>query len=71
MDKADERENNRVCIFRVACPGVEEESDSLCLSLNEIFQWRKQMSTSYLMIPDSSDRRGDECLCVRICANTV
>lgn len=58
VDKEDERENNRVCIFRVACLGVEEESDSLCLSLKENFQWGKQMSTSYLMIPDSCDQRG-------------
>lgn len=51
MDKEDESENNRVCIFRVVCPEVEEEADSLCLSLNENLQWRKQMSTSYLTIP--------------------
>lgn len=37
--------------------GVEDESDSLCLSLKENFQWRKQMSASYLMIPDSCDQR--------------
>lgn len=56
MDKEDESENNRVCIFRVICPEVEEEADSLCLSLNENLQWRKQMSTSYLTIPDSCDQ---------------
>lgn len=57
-DKEDESENNRVCICRVACLGVEEESDSLCLSLNENFQCRNQMSASYLMIPDSCDQTG-------------
>lgn len=68
VDKEDEGENNRVCIFRVACLGVEEESDSLCLSLKEICQWRKQMSTSYLMIPEGCDQtgRGSVCLCVHI-----
>lgn len=70
VDKEDESENNRLCIFRVACLGVEEESDSLRLSLKKIFQWRKQMSTSYLMIPDSCDQTGggSVCLCVHICA---
>lgn len=70
VDKEDESENNGVCIFRVACLGVEEESDSLCLSLKENFQWRKQMSTSYLMIPDSCDQRGggSACLCVCVCS---
>lgn len=72
VDKEDERENNRVCIFRVACLGVEEESDSLCLSLKENFQWGKQMSTSYLMIPDSCDQRGGGIsMFVCVCAYTV
>lgn len=56
VDREDESENNRVCIFRAACLGVEGESDSLGLSLNENFLWGKQMSTSYLMIPDSCDQ---------------
>ena len=70
VDKEDESENNRACIFRVDCLGVEEDSDSLCLSLKENFQWRKQMSTSYLMIPDSCDqtRGGSVRLCVHVCA---
>lgn len=33
VDKEDESENNRMCIFRVACLEVEEQTDSLCLSL--------------------------------------
>lgn len=68
--KEDESENNRVCIFRVACLGVEEESDGLCLSLKEISQWRKQTSTSYLMIPDSCDQI---CAfaCARLCPYSV
>lgn len=37
LDEVDESENNRVCIFRLACLGAEEESDSLCLSLKEFF----------------------------------
>ena len=32
-DREDECENNRECIFIVACLGLEEQSDSLCLSL--------------------------------------
>lgn len=67
VDKEDVSENNRACIFRVACLGVEEESDSLCLSLKENFQWRKQMSTSYLMIPDSCDQTGGGSVCVCVC----
>lgn len=65
MDKEDESENNRVCIFRVVCLEVEEEADGLCLSLNENFQWRKQMSTSYLTIPDSCNHTHKKvCFCV-------
>lgn len=73
VDKEDESENNRVCIFKVSCLVVEEESDSLCLSLKEMFQWKKQMSTSYLMIPDSCDQtgRGYVCLCAHMCAYPV
>lgn len=72
MDKEDESENNRVCICRVVCPEVEEEADSLCLSLNENLQWRKQMSTSYLTIPDSCDQTQEvhECVFMCICART-
>lgn len=73
VDKEDETENNGVCIFRVACLRVEEDSDNLGLSLKENFQWRKQMSTSYLMTSDSCDQtgRGSVYLRVCICACTV
>lgn len=67
VDKEDESENNSVCIFRVACLRVEEESDSLCLSLKENFQWRKQKSTSYLIIPDSCDQTGGRLACLSVC----
>lgn len=73
VDKEDETENNGVSIFRVACLRLEEDSDNLCLSLKENFRWQKQMSTSYLMIPDSCDQKdkGSLCLCLYICACTV
>lgn len=73
VDKEDESENNRVCIFRVACLwGGRRVRQSVFVIKGE---FSMEKTDERFLSDDSwqlrSEMRGSECLCVHICVYTV